>query len=170
MSFTEKLGGSIPPAKIVDKMEVELGGNVIAHKGQARSTRLLGIVIANTDEGILDKRINIPEGITAVNEKYIMNQMKNADAAALTFGHKKGDNHLKVGKGCKGYVIAPGVVFVQIPSVLGSDGPKFDTKLAPLDHSELDIPRSPCVHFNENEEVIVQDMPASRTGRGGMGD
>ena len=170
MTYTERLGGSIPSSKIADKMEVELGGHVIAHKGQARSTGLLGIVMANTDEGMLEKRVNIPEGITAVNEKYIMNQMRNADAAALSFGHTSGDNHLKVGEGCKAYVLAPGVVFVQIPSVLGADGPKFDTKLKPLDHSEMDIPRSPCVHFNENEEITVQDMPASRSGRGGMGE
>ena len=170
MSFTEKLGSTIPPRKNEDKMEVELGGDIIAHRGQARSTSLLGMVIANTSEGILTKRIKVPEGILAVDEKYILNQMTHSDATALSFGHTEGDNHLKVGKGCKAFAIAPGVVFVQIPNVLADKAPRFETNIKPLDHNELDIPRSPCVHFNENEEVTITEMPTGRPGRGGIGD
>jgi hypothetical protein len=170
MSYTEKLGSAIPASKIEDKMEVELGGRVIAHRGQARSTRLLGMVIANTDEGMLNKRINVPEGILAVDEKYILNQMTHSDASALSFGHTSGDNHLKVGKDCKAYAIAPGVVFVQMPGVLADKAPRFETGIKPLDHNEFDIPRSPCVHFNENEEVTIKDVSIGRSGRGGMGD
>ena len=119
---------------------------------------------------MLKKTINVPEGITAVNEKYIMNKMVNhTTPSEINFGHEKGDNHLKVGKDCKIYVLAPGVVFVKTPD-FSCDGPKFDTKLEPLDHNELDIPRSSRVSFNEKEGVTMLQLMSEKVGCGGVKD
>ena len=162
MGFSSRLGSTIS----ADSMKIELGEKCLYKEGQAKTARQLGMVFANTDEGMLRKTIHAPEGILAVNEKYILDQMTRADYSALDFGHRTGDNHLKV-KGFKTYAIAPGVVFVHMP---GLHAANFETNIKPLDHNELDIPRSPCVHFNENAEVTIKDVPTGRPGRGGMGD
>lgn len=140
---------------------VELGGRVITHRGMARNgNKAYGIIVVNTDEGMLSKKLSIPTNIENP-EEYILNEIvHNPNGNTFEFGHKMGDNQLVVGQDCKIYVLAPGVVFVEVPN----DVETLKFKIKPLNHKKLDIPRSTYIHFNADEEIKMANLQASKKG------
>jgi len=111
----------------------------------------LGYAIVNTPEGMVEQRIDVPEGVKSVDSVYVMNQLKNPNAVRIVDEHREGDNVLKLGYGVA-HSISKGFVLVTDPS---SDA-KFEGK--PLEGNHFRILTSPNIHVDlDSEKITIEE-------------
>ncbi len=112
----------------------------------------LGYAIINSPEGMVERRIDVPRGVKAVDAEYVLDQVKNGNTPLFyRDGHEENDNLLQLGSG-KVHPISKGFVLVTDPT----SEAKFEGLT--LEDKEVVISTAPNIHLNlDTEEISFND-------------